>query len=202
MSKLYEGNYLISSRFGPRTLGDDDRFHKGIDCVGLENKFVVSLVNGTVLSSQIITDRNNRTWEWGNYIKIDDGYGYNLFYCHLLNRLVTKGMKIKKGQRIGVEGNTGYSFGSHLHFEVRDKDNKSIDPVKYFKILEERELDILKEEVKRYKNINEMPDWMKVYVKRWVDKGYIKGNTTGDLDFTDDMIRVLIITERMLNSQA
>lgn len=200
MSKLYDGEYIITSRFGPRDLENgDDRFHKGIDTVGIESKYVVSLTNGTVLSSKIVTDRNNKTWEWGNYIKISDGYGYNLFYCHLAERLVPNATKVRKGQRIGKEGKTGYSFGNHLHFEVRDKDNNSIDPIEYFKILEERELNILVAEIKRYKNINEMPVWMQEYVKRWVTKGFIKGNTTGNLDFTDDMIRTLIICERMVN---
>lgn len=52
-------------------------------------------------------------------------------------------------------------------------------------------------EIKRYKNIKDMPEWMQVYVKKWVEKGYIKGNDKGELDFSEDMIRVLIISERM-----
>jgi len=51
----------------------------------------------------------------------------------------------------------------------------------------------------RYKNIREMPEWMQVYVKDWVDKGLIKGNTTGELNFSEDMIRTLIISERISN---
>lgn len=53
-------------------------------------------------------------------------------------------------------------------------------------------------EVKRYKNIKEMPEWMQIYVRKWVEKGYIKGNSAGDLDFSEDMVRILIITERMM----
>ena len=53
-------------------------------------------------------------------------------------------------------------------------------------------------EVKRYKNISEMPEWMQLYVKKWVNEGYIKGNTTGELDFSEDMVRVLIVAERMI----
>lgn len=52
-------------------------------------------------------------------------------------------------------------------------------------------------EIKRYKNIKDMPEWMQVYVKKWVANGYIKGNSSGELDFSEDMIRVLIISERM-----
>jgi len=53
--------------------------------------------------------------------------------------------------------------------------------------------------VKRYKNISEMPEWMQTYVKKWVNVGYIKGNTNGELDFSKDMVRVLIIAERMID---
>lgn len=56
-------------------------------------------------------------------------------------------------------------------------------------------------EIKRYKNIKEMPEWMQVYVRKWVEKGYIKGNSAGELDFSEDMVRVLIITERMMNNE-
>lgn len=137
MSKLYEGEYKITSPFGPRTLANGDkRIHKGIDCVGIYSKNVIAPTNGRVVTSQIITNKTNTTWEWGNYVKMDDLNGYYLFFCHLSKRAVTAGQIIDKGQRIGVEGQTGYSFGSHLHFEVRRKlDNISIDPQKYFIIL-------------------------------------------------------------------
>lgn len=202
MMKLYDGEYKVTSWFGPRKLANGDtRTHKGIDCVGMASKNVLALCDATVVSSQIILDKTNATWEWGNYIKFDDGHGYYPHYCHLSKRLLAKGQKVKKGQIVGVEGQTGYSFGSHLHFEVRNAQGVSIDPQEYFLILEEREkgreVKQLMEEVKRYKNIKDMPEWMQVYVKGWVDKGYIKGNSSGELDFSDDMIRVLIISERM-----
>lgn len=141
MSKLYEGSYRITSPFGPRNLNGDTRTHKGIDCVGIENKNIVAPTNGKIVSSQIITNKANPTWEWGNYIKMDDLNGYWLFFCHLATRSVKVGQTVEKGQIIGSEGQTGYSFGSHLHFEVRrKKDNVSIDPQEYFKILAEWEL--------------------------------------------------------------
>ena len=142
--KLYDGEYKITSWFGPRTLSNGDkRTHKGIDCVGLTSKNVIAICDATVASSQQITNKANSTWEWGNYIRLDDGHGYSLFYCHLDKRLVVKGDKLKSGQVIGVEGQTGYSFGSHLHFEVRNAQGISIDPQDYFAILERREGKIL-----------------------------------------------------------
>ncbi|MGD9569036.1 MAG: M23 family metallopeptidase [Sedimentibacter sp.] len=118
----------------------DTRAHHGIDCVGIESKNIIAPTNGRIVSSQMITNKANPTWEWGNYVRMDDLNGYWLFFCHLSKRLVKIGQMVDKGQIIGVEGQTGYSFGSHLHFEVRRKsDNVSIDPQEYFKILAEWE---------------------------------------------------------------
>ena len=150
MSKLYEGEYKITPPFGPRNLNGDTRPHKGIDCVGLTLKNVLAICDAMVVSSQIILDKSNATWEWGNYIKLDDGHGYFPHYCHLSKRLVSKGDKVKAGQIIGVEGQTGYSFGSHLHFEVRNSQGISINPMDYFDILEVR-----KGKVMEVKTVNE-----------------------------------------------
>lgn len=135
--KLYKGNYRISSPYGNRRLDNgDNRFHNGIDYVGTDSKEIIAPTNGRIVSSQIITDKNNPTWEWGNYVKMDDLNGFYLFFCHLSSRNVKAGQTVEKGQVIGVEGQTGYSFGSHLHFEVRRKsDNTTINPEQYFKIL-------------------------------------------------------------------
>jgi murein DD-endopeptidase MepM/ murein hydrolase activator NlpD len=145
--KLYKGNYRISSPYGNRRLDNgDNRFHSGIDYVGIDSKEIIAPTNGKIISSQIITDKSNPTWEWGNYVKMDDLNGYYLFFCHLSNRSVKAGQTVEKGQVIGTEGQTGYSFGSHLHFEVRRKrDGTIINPEQYFKIL----LDWYKNEVKK-----------------------------------------------------
>lgn len=148
MAKIYQGEYKITSWFGPRDLNGDKRPHKGIDCVGITSKNIIAPTNGRIITSTMITDKSNLTWEWGNYVKMDDLNGYYLFSCHLSKRLVTVGQTVAKGQLIGVEGQTGYSFGSHLHFEVRrKKDNVSIDPIEYFEILYQWELNNLKKKV-------------------------------------------------------
>ncbi len=141
LSKLYEGNYRISSYYGPRVLGNGEaNFHKGIDYVGVDSKNIIAPTSGKIITSQITKDRTNRTWEWGNYVKMDDLNGFYLFFCHLSKRLVKAGQIVNKGQLIGIEGDTGYTTGRHLHFEVRRKsDNVSIDPHEYFEILAEWE---------------------------------------------------------------
>ena len=122
----------MTSPFGPRVLEGDDRFHYGEDHVGITSKNIICPTNGYVVSSQIIYNKNNITWEWGHYIKIDDLNGYYLFSCHLSKRLVYSGQKVNKNQVIGIEGNSGYSRGSHLHFEIRmSKSGDFINPREY-----------------------------------------------------------------------
>lgn len=68
---------------------------------------------------------------YGNCIKIQHENGYCTLYAHLKNNLPVKNNQyVKKGQIIGTIGDTGNSYGAHLHFEVW-KDNLRIDPTKY-----------------------------------------------------------------------
>ena len=67
---------------------------------------------------------------YGNCVRIDHGNGYSTLYAHLDKVYVKLGDEVKQGQDIGYMGNTGNSYGAHLHFEVR-KDNVRIDPTEY-----------------------------------------------------------------------
>lgn len=125
---IYNGKFKVTSPFGTRVLNGQRDEHKGIDVVGVTDKYVCAVAPGVVGASTIITDKNNTTWEWGNYVRIDGDDGYKYYYCHLDKRLTQVGKRVKRGDHLGIEGNTGYSFGNHCHFEVRDKTGKSIDP--------------------------------------------------------------------------
>lgn len=122
----YKGEVRVSSPFGWRTLNGKRVYHKGIDLVGTD-KTVRTVVGGVVGQSTIITDPASRTSEWGNYVRVDGEDGRLYYYCHLSQRLVSRGDKVSVGDALGVEGSTGKSTGSHLHLEVREN-GKSIDP--------------------------------------------------------------------------
>ena len=126
MQLPYKGDVRVSSPFGWRTMNGERVYHKGIDLVGTE-KTVRAVVGGVVGQSILITDPTNRTSEWGNYVRVDGEDGRLYYYCHLSKRLVGRGAKVSVGDAIGIEGSTGKSTGSHLHFEVREN-GKSIDP--------------------------------------------------------------------------
>ena len=128
MQLPYKGEVRVSSPFGWRAMNGERVYHKGVDLVGAD-KTVRAVVGGVVGQSIIITDPKNRTSEWGNYVRIDGEDGRLYYYCHLAKRLVGRGAKVAVGDAIGIEGSTGKSTGSHLHFEVREN-GSSIDPTK------------------------------------------------------------------------
>lgn len=117
----------LTSPYGNRTLNGTTQFHGGYDLVGVGSYDICAVVGGTVVHSRIITDKSNPTWQWGNYVCIKGTDGLYYYYCHMQSRAVTAGQTVKAGDKLGVMGNTGYSFGAHLHFEVREG-SKSISP--------------------------------------------------------------------------
>ena len=124
---IYSGKYKVTSPFGDRILNGVPDDHRGIDVVGITNKTITAVASGVVGASQIITDRKNLTWQWGNYVRVDGDDGLSYYYCHMDRRLVVPGQRVKAGDTLGIEGNTGYSFGRHCHFEVR-RNGAAINP--------------------------------------------------------------------------
>lgn len=124
--------YRVTSPYGYRNLNGKTTYHAGIDLV-CDNRTVVSTDSGTVVASRIVTNKDNRTWEWGNYVCIETHEGIRVYFCHLASRAVKAGDKVKAGTIIGIMGNTGYSFGVHLHYEVR-VNNNAINAAEYLGI--------------------------------------------------------------------
>lgn len=103
----------LTSGYGYRThpISGVKTFHNGIDIAAPTGTGVYSYASGTVIS----VSQNNTL---GKYIAIDHGNGLVTRYLHLSKFNVNKGDKVGTGDRIGSVGNTGYSTGPHLHFEV------------------------------------------------------------------------------------
>ena len=112
--------------------------HKGIDLVGAGYTldYVVAHSDGEVVAVEKNCNRNtSKTGEriYGNYVKIKHDNGMYTLYAHLKygTVAVNKGQRATKGTVLGYMGNTGYSFGAHLHFEVRGTNDIYTDPTNY-----------------------------------------------------------------------
>ncbi len=109
--------------------------HKAVDLVKYKSQrdTVIAHSDGKVVFCQT-GKKNNKlavgNASYGNCVKIDHGGGVETLYAHLATVAVTLGQTVKQGQEIGMMGNTGRSFGAHLHFEVR-KNGTRVDPTPY-----------------------------------------------------------------------
>lgn len=107
------GYYSISSPFGWRYLNGYRDYHLGIDIPAPTGTPVVASRDGKVIAT------GGQHWSYGNIVIIDHGNGVATAYAHNSSILVSTGQIVKQGQTIALAGNTGNSYGSHLHFEVR-----------------------------------------------------------------------------------
>lgn len=115
----------ITSWFGYRRspFWGGRNWHTGIDIANSYGKQVQAADSGEVIFSG--------WWDgYGKAIVIDHGKGIQTVYGHLSRIYSQNGVNVAKGQVIGLIGNTGYSTGPHLHFEVR-KNGKPVNPVPY-----------------------------------------------------------------------
>jgi murein DD-endopeptidase MepM/ murein hydrolase activator NlpD len=99
--------------------------HEGIDIIAESNALVSAAAAGIVI--QAGQDR-----DLGRFVKIDHDRGMQTLYAHLSRSFVQVGDHVEKGNAIGTVGNTGNSFGPHLHYEILIK-GKSVDPEQYLK---------------------------------------------------------------------
>ncbi|MEN8210670.1 MAG: peptidoglycan DD-metalloendopeptidase family protein [Thermodesulfobacteriota bacterium] len=115
----------ISSRFGYRKSPFTGRkeFHSGLDIATKSGTKLVATANGRISYAA-------RKGYIGNLVIIDHGFGMVTKYGHLKKILVKRGQKVKRGDVIGLIGNTGRSTGPHVHYEVR-VNGTPVNPLKY-----------------------------------------------------------------------
>lgn len=113
---VYPAEGLITSPFGPRW----GRMHYGLDIDLNTGDPVRAAFEGMVRISHYSPS-------YGNVIVIRHNNGLETLYAHLSERIVDPGVYVQAGDTVGLGGNTGRSYGSHLHFEIRFKGD-AIDP--------------------------------------------------------------------------
>lgn len=110
--------------------------HYAVDIVGgghtIDN--VLAHSDGKVIwlqTGQVNNQGSKGNASYGNCVKIQHANGYCTLYAHLETVNVSMGQHVTKGQVIGLMGNTGNSYGTHTHFEVRTPSNVRINPIEY-----------------------------------------------------------------------
>jgi murein DD-endopeptidase MepM/ murein hydrolase activator NlpD len=111
----------VSSGFGYRDF--DHAFHMGLDLAAPTGTPIYAAVGGTVIISGYSSSA-------GNWVVISHGSGLVTKYMHASALYVSAGDVVSAGQTIAAVGNTGNSFGAHLHFQV-EINGSAVDPVPF-----------------------------------------------------------------------
>lgn len=102
------------------------RMHEGIDIAAAEGTPIRAAADGTV----VLMQSEYESGGYGNYTCLDHGGGLSTCYAHQSSFATSSGASVSQGDLIGYVGNTGHSFGAHLHFEVRIN-GAATDPMGY-----------------------------------------------------------------------
>lgn len=117
----------IASGFGYRIdpIYKTIKLHPGIDFAAPRGTPIYATGDGTVEFSGENGDG------YGRHVIINNGYGYETLYGHMIRTKVRKNDRVKRGEVIGWVGSSGKSTGPHCHYEVI-KNGDKVDPVYYF----------------------------------------------------------------------
>ena len=99
--------------------------HMGVDYTVPEGTRVFATADGTV------KEVSSRSTSSGLTVVISHGDGYETSYSHLNKTSLRRGSRVRRGDIIGLSGNTGLSLAPHLHYEVRHNGMR-VDPIHYF----------------------------------------------------------------------
>ena len=115
----------LTSRFGYRLspFGRGRQFHAGIDLGAARGTPICATAKGTVQFAGYQSG-------YGYVVYINHGYGYTTVYAHMSKLGTRAGKTVGKGEVIGYVGNSGWSTGPHLHYEVR-VNGKPVNPLNY-----------------------------------------------------------------------
>lgn len=122
-----KNKYRFSSSFGYRKdpFTGRSKKHSGVDFALKPGNPIYATGDGVVEAVKF------ELFGYGTQVLIDHGFGYKTRYAHMKTVGVAEGMKVKRGECIGLSGNSGRSSGPHLHYEVIYM-GRHVNPYNYF----------------------------------------------------------------------
>ncbi len=118
---------LITTYFGYSAFHSGNHGAIDIGNGGINGANIYAMKGGEVIVAKTTYTPG---YDYGMYVVIDHGNGYQSLYAHCSAIYVTVGQMVNKGDVIASVGSTGWSTGPHLHFEIR-KDGTRVDPLNY-----------------------------------------------------------------------
>ena len=117
----------ITSKFGIRRhpISGKIKGHTGVDLSASIGTPIRAAASGVIVHASYYSG-------YGRYIKIKHSSAINTAYGHLSRIVVRNGQRVSQGQIIGYTGNSGYSTGPHLHYEVM-KNGRFVNPMSFVK---------------------------------------------------------------------
>ncbi len=107
--------YVVTQGYGKTSFSSNYKggLHNGIDYAARGSYDILAAADGTVKATG-----DMGRYGYGRWVAIDHNNGLITLYGHFSSVKVSKGKSVKKGDTLGVMGNTGFSTGTHLHFSV------------------------------------------------------------------------------------
>lgn len=126
-SPLKRNAFFLSSAYGLRKhpIKESKILHNGVDLATVQGTSIFSSAAGTVIQV------GYQPKGYGYFVRIKHSFGFETLYGHLSEVVLKASTEIRSQQLIGYSGNTGFSTGPHLHYEVI-KNGKAIDPIPSF----------------------------------------------------------------------
>ncbi|RBW71179.1 murein hydrolase activator EnvC family protein [Bacillus taeanensis] len=125
---IWPANGYVSSGYGSRW----GTLHAGADIAAGGTVPIVAAAGGTVIRAEYSSSYGNVVYIAHNI----NGQNYTTVYAHMRSLNVSYGQRVSQGQMLGYMGNTGNSYGQHLHFELHlggwnAAKSNSVDPLRY-----------------------------------------------------------------------
>ena len=116
--------HVVNSPFGLRQMPweENGRLHEGVDIAAPAGAPVHVATDGIVVRSGVSSS-------YGRFVEVAHKEGFHTFYAHLgRDAGLKRGAFVRRGTTVAYVGNSGRSTGSHLHFELRNKAGRPLNP--------------------------------------------------------------------------